>query len=162
VGNRLLPLALGLFCTPIPALAQYTNPPATQPVVCPWLTQGTAAKMLGGDVSMLVNVSESGEGSCKFTREQRSPEVLEIVVKKAALPGCPDGGIALRGVGNEAAMCSRSEPPGQLTQTVAGRVRDRRFTVTITKSARNKAAKPQDPQDEPAARIAEQVAGSLF
>src|SRR5277367_4497399 len=111
--NRILLFALGVFCSPMTLLAQYTNPPAPQasapptklPAACPWLTHGTAAKTLGGDVSVVLNVSDSGEGSCKFSREQAPPEVLEIVVKKSDLPGCPSDGVALRAIGNEATMC---------------------------------------------------------
>jgi hypothetical protein len=165
--NRLL-LVL-VLCSPI-ALAQYTNPPAPQvtapqtklPPACPWLTQGTAAKMLGGDVSVILNLSDSGEGSCKFSREQGPSEILEIVVKKADLAGCPTDSVALRAIGNEAAMCKHAGPNGEVVQMVSSRVRDQHFIVTITSRAHEKAAKAPDPQDEPVARVAEQVAGSLF
>jgi hypothetical protein len=167
--NRLLLLALGLFCSPMALVAQYTNPapqasaPQTKlPPACPWLTEGTAAKMLGGDVSVVLNVSDSGEGSCKFSRKQGPAETLEIVVKKADLPGCPTDSVALRGIGNEATMCRHAGPNGEVVQMVSSRVRDQHFLVTITSRTHEKAAKAQDPQDEPVARVSEQVAGSLF
>jgi hypothetical protein len=172
--RRLLLLCvLAFFRFPTAMFGQYTAPPARQtlpantslanpPVVCPWLTQGTAAKMLGGDVSVVANVSDSGEGSCKFAREQGSPDTLEIVVSKADLAGCPTNSIPLRAIGNEAVLCRRSDPRGQGVQMISSRVRDQHFTVTFTTRGREKAVKEQDPQDEPIARIAEQVAGSLF
>ncbi len=167
--NRLLLFALGLLCSPMALSAQYTNPspqasaPQTKlPPACPWLTQGTAAKMLGGDVSVTLNVSDSGDGSCKFSREQGPSPVLEIVVKKADLPGCPADSLALRGIGNEAALCRHAGPNGEVVQIVSSRVRDQHFVVTLTSRGHEKVAKTQDPQEEPVAKISEQVAGSLF
>ena len=167
--NRLPLFVIALLSSPMALSAQYTNPApqasapqAKLPPACPWLTLGTAAKMLGGDVTAVLNVSDSGEGSCKFSRIQGSPEVLEIVVKKADFPGCPTDSVALRGIGNEAAICRHAGPNGEVVQMVSSRVRDQHFVVTITSRAHEKAVKAQDPQEEPVARIAEQVAGSLF
>lgn len=168
--NCMLVFALASFGSPIALLGQYTNPPTPQasapqvrlPPACPWLTQGTAAKMLGGDVSVVLDVSDSGEGSCKFSREQGPSDTLEIVVKKADLPGCPTGSVALRAIGNEATMCRHAGPNGDVVQMVSSRVRDQHFLVTITSRGHEKVPKTQDPQDEPVARVSEQVAGSLF
>jgi hypothetical protein len=164
---------LALLCYPTALFGQYTAPPAAQtpsgnasqakpPVVCPWLTQGTVAGLLGGDVSVAANVSDSGEGSCKFTREQGPPDTLEIVVSRSALSGCPADSVPLRAIGNEAVMCKHADPRGEETQMISSRVRDQHFIVTIATHGHEKAAKAQDPQDEPIARIAEQVAGSLY
>jgi hypothetical protein len=101
--------ALALFGLPMALPGQYTAPPASQtpranasqakpPVVCSWLTQGTAAR-LGGNVSVAANVSDSGEGDCKFTREQGSPDTFDIVVSKAELSGCPADSVPLRAIG---------------------------------------------------------------
>jgi hypothetical protein len=166
----LLLFALASFGSPIALLGQYTNPPASKasapqaklPPACPWLTQGTAAQTLGGDVSVVLNVSDSGEGSCKFSREQGPPDTLEIVVKKADLPGCPADSIMLRAIGNEAMMCRHAGANGEVVQMVSSRVRDQHFLVTITSHGHEKVAKVSDPQDEPVARVSEQVAGSLF
>ena len=171
--NRRLLCLFAWSCCSIASFDQYTSPTPQQtpsgntsqakpPVVCPWLTQGTAAKILGGDVTVTANVSDSGEGSCKFTREQGSPDSLEILVSKATLAGCPADSIPLRAIGNEAVMCRRADRLGEGVQMISSRVRDQHFTVTITTRGHEKAAKAQDPQDEPIARIAEQVAGSLF
>jgi len=118
--------------------------------------------MLRGDVAVTADVSDSGEGSCKFSREQGPPEILEIVVRKAVLPGCPADSVTLRGIGNEATMCRHAGSNGEVVQMVSSRVRDHHFIVTVTSRGHEKAANAQDAQDEPIARIAEQVAGSLF
>ncbi len=171
--KRLLLCVLALFSFPTASPGQYAAPSAPQtskantsrakpPVVCPWLTQGTAVRMLGGDVSVAANVSDSGEGSCKFTREQGSPDSLEIVVSKATLAGCPADGIALRGIGNEAVRCGHAVPRGESVQIISGRVRGQHFTVTMTARGHEKTAKAEATEDEPVVRVAEQVAGSLF
>jgi hypothetical protein len=167
--GRLFAGVLGLLGCPMALLAQYTNPApqasapqAALPPACPWLTLGTAAKILGGEVSVVLNVSDSGEGSCRFSREQGPVETLEIIVKKADLPGCPADGVALRGIGNEAMMCRHGGLNGEVVQMVSGRVRDQHFIVTITSHGHEKTGKAADPQDEPIARVSEQVAGSLF
>jgi hypothetical protein len=169
MSNRPFLLVLGLFYLPMALPAQYANPSAPQaapqaklPPACPWLTLGTAAKMLGGDVSVVLNVSDSGEGSCKFSREQGPTGVLEIVVTKAGLPGCPANSVALPGIGNEANICRRAGPHGEVVQMVSSRVRDQHFVVTITSREHEKAARRPEPQDEPIARVSEEVAGSLF
>jgi hypothetical protein len=84
------------------------------------------------------------------------------MVSKAALPGCPADSIPLRGIGNEAVLCRYPGPHGEAIQMVSSRVRDQRFTVTITTRGREKTVKAQEAQDDPIARVAEQVAGSLF
>ena len=171
--NRLSLFLLVWLCCSLAVLGQYAAPVAPQtpaantaqkkpPVVCPWLSQGTAAKMLGGDVSVTANVSDSGEGDCKFTRDQGPPDTLEIVMSKAALPGCQGDGVPLRGIGNEAAMCRRAGPRGEVIEMISSRVRDQHFTVTINSRGLEKTANAQDAQEEPIARIAEQVAGSLY
>jgi hypothetical protein len=118
--------------------------------------------MLGGDVSATLSFSEADEGSCKFSREQGPAETLEIVVKKGDLPGYPANSVVLRAIGNEAAICRHAGSNGEVVQMVSSRVRDQHFVVTITSRGHEKVVNAQDPQDEPVARISEQVAGSLF
>jgi hypothetical protein len=76
--------------------AQYGKPGVRQSgsqarsqTTCPWLTQGSASTMLGGDVSVKVSVSETGKSSCRFSRQQGSHDSLEILVSKAALVTWP-------------------------------------------------------------------------
>ena len=127
---------------------------------CPWLTEGSAAYALGGEVSITVKVAE-GEGTCSFTRQQAPADSLEIAVSKAALAPCPPGSIALKGVGNEALTCRHGGPHGGVIEMISSRVRDSHFTVTIARQAKS-AAKPDDPQNDALEQIAEQVAGNLY
>jgi hypothetical protein len=127
---------------------------------CPWLTQGSAAHTLGGEVSVTVKVSE-GEGTCSFTRQQPPADSLEVIVSKAALAACPPGSMALRGIGNEALTCRRGGPHDELIEMISSRVRDSHFTVTMTSRARS-TAKSDDPQNDALEQIAEQVAGNLY
>lgn len=125
---------------------------------CPWLTEGTAATALGADVSATVNVSDSGEGVCKFSGEPGSAESLEIMVSKASLPTCPVGSRELNGIGNEATRCAH----GRGVEMISSRVRDFHFTVTMASRRKKSDAKPDDPQNDSLEQVAEQVAGSLY
>jgi hypothetical protein len=117
---------------------------------CPWLTQGSASNLLGGDVAMKVSVSVTGQGSCRFVR---SDDTLEILVSKAALAVCPRGSTELKGIGNQAATCKASGRG----YVVSGRVRD--FHFTVTQIARGKKSSVEQ---DALQQIAEQVAGNLY
>lgn len=148
------------------AQTQYGNAPQASPQartanVCPWLTEGSAAKALGGDVSVTVNVSDSGEGSCGFARRQGG-ENLEILVSETALPVCPPASASLKGIGNEAARCKLTAAHGESAEKISSRVRELHFTVTLTSHEQKSAAKPSDAQDDALEQIAEQVAGNLY
>jgi hypothetical protein len=128
---------------------------------CPWLTQGTVAWALGGDVSAAINVSTSAEGSCKFSRLQGPPDSVEIVVSKVALPTCPAAGIELKGIGNQAVRCNCPGSHGEDVEMISSRVRDLYFTVTLASRGQKSAGKP-DEQDDALEQISEEVAGSLY
>jgi hypothetical protein len=136
-----------------------SGPPAPLQTTCPWLTQGSASSLLGGDVSIKVHLSDTGAGSCRFLRPHDS---LEILVSKAALTSCPTGSIALKGIGNQAARC---EAPGSHSggvDMISGRVRDLHFTVTRTAHGQKRPVRLPDAQQDPLEQIAEQIAGNLF
>ena len=151
------------------AQAQYGKPRVPQSgakarsqTTCPWLTQGSASRALGGDVSETVSVSDMGEGSCSFLRQQRPPGSLKVLVSKALLVSCPAGSTELKGIGNRAARC---EAPGSHSRGVAmvsGRVRDLHFTVTLTSPGQKNPVKVSDVQEDVLAQIAEQIAGNLY
>jgi hypothetical protein len=129
--------------------------------MCPWLTQGNAARALGGDASVTVNVANTREGSCRFFRQNELPDMLQIVVSRVNLPACPAESLKLRGIGNEAARCRQPGSHGEAVEMVSSRVRDLRFTVTLT-SRKSKSVKASDPQDDALEQVAEQVAGNLY
>jgi hypothetical protein len=128
---------------------------------CPWLSEGSAAHTLGGDVSATVKVS-NGEGSCVFSRQQGTPYSLEIAVSKTPSPACPPGSTSLRGIGNEALDCRHGGPHGDSVEMISSRVRDVHFTVTLTTRSPKTPPKPDDPQNDALEQVAEQVAGNLY
>ena len=136
--------------------------PASPLAACPWLTQGGAAKALGGEVSVAVHVSDSGEGWCGFSRAQKPDGLLKIEVSKTALASCGAGGAMLKGVGNEAMRCALSASGGKNGEMISGRVRDLYFVITLEAGRNESPANAAGKQDDTFEQIAEQVAGNLF
>lgn len=137
------------------------NSPARLQNSCPWLTQGSASKALGGDVSMKVSVSDTGRSSCIFLR-QGSRDSLEIFVSKGPVSACPTGSTELKGIGNQAERCKARGSRGGSVDMVSGRVRDLHFAVTRSSPGQKRTVKSPDVQDDALEQIAEQVAGNLF
>ena len=158
---------------------------------CPWLNAATAAGVLGGEVQMAVTAPvEPGpvkgvgtamysdqvrmdrfDVSCEFTRKVDSGvDTLHITVKTMSEPAkdfpsflalCGGPTVALRGIGNEAVQCVMKNDPGKAQEQVIARVRDRTFTLTITRQAAAPAASAGVLSDV-TRNTAEQIAGSLF
>jgi len=158
IGRYLAALLLVLMAS----LVQAQSPvPSAAPTICPWLTQGTAAKALGSPVSISVSISDAGQGSCNFSSKEDAVTFLKIEVSKAALSSCGQDGLKLRGIGNEAVRCKLAGPPDQTVEMIGGRVRDRNFSITMHTRARQSQPQ-QDPQNDALEQIAELVAGNLF
>jgi len=154
--SRLLLLCLFAFSI-APALAQ-----SPAPLVCPWLTRGTAAKALGGEVSVTVKVSDAGEGSCSFSRMDEPAAFLRVAVSKTALPACSAESAVVKGIGNEARRCKVSASASQNAEMISSRVREVHFTIALNPSGKSNSAKASDSQDDALVQVAEIVAGSLF
>jgi hypothetical protein len=174
--HRALLLLLLLFSLAATAQAQYGRTAgqgsSAQPrsknasqnpskAACPWLTQGSAARALGGDVSVTASVSDAGEGFCRFLR-QPTPDFLEVLISKASLPTCPPGSMELKGIGNQAESCNRPGARDESIKMITGRVRDLYFTVTLASRVQKSALKLSDVQEDMLEQIAEQVAGNLY
>ena len=168
--NRSLFLLLLFSSAAILTQAQY-NPPQTEhndspsppQVSCRWLSLGSAAKALGGDVHLTVSVPVNGEGSCQFSRQQGSHDSLTVLVGKAAtLSICSKAHTTLRGIGNEAARCMVPGPHGETIEMVSSRVRDVHFTVTLATGGRKPPTKTSDEREDALEQIAEQIAGNLY
>jgi len=161
--SRLLPLyfvlvlVAGLLYAPEDATAQVAPPGA-----CPWLTQGMAARVLGGDVSVDVHVVDPREGSCSFVRTTDATIFLKLEVSKLALPGCGADAMKLKGIGNEALRCALPAVNDRSVQKIASRVRDCFFTLTMAHGKSLAADQPDDLQNDDLEQAAESVAGNLF
>jgi hypothetical protein len=129
---------------------------------CAWLTEGSAAGLLGGEVAPTASLSDTGEGSCKFIRRQEPFDSLEVMVSKTALPTCPPNSTRLVGVGNPTSMCRILGPHGLTAELISGRVRDFYFTLTIDFSKRKTPPQSTEVREDLMAQVADQVAGNLF
>jgi hypothetical protein len=136
---------------------------------CPWFTTGSAARALGGAVTMVAHASGNWDGSCKFEhRSEKITQTIAIQVSNTDSHPCPAGSRSLKALGNEAVQCSRANARGHEADTIAGRVRDVYFVVTMTNvsgAVREPSAHahPSDPFEScPLERVSEQVAGNLF
>jgi hypothetical protein len=129
---------------------------------CAWLTEGSAASLLGGEVSPTASLSDSGEGSCKFMRRQEPFDSLEVTVSKSALPTCPPISTNLVGIGNPTSMCRILGAHGLAAVLISGRVRDFYFTVSVDYSKRKTPPQSTELREDLMALVADQVAGNLF
>lgn len=138
------------------------NGQAAAPVACPWLTQGMAARVLDGDVTVDVHVSDAGEGVCSFIRKSDTTTSLKLEVSKTALPACGADAMKLKGIGNEALRCNMPATADRAVEQISGRVRDRFFTLTMSHGKSAAASPPGDLQNDDLEQAAESVAGNLF
>jgi len=129
---------------------------------CPWLAQGSASRVLGGEVLETVSVSDTDEGSCRFLRRQSPPGVLKVVVSKAVVASCPAGSKELKGIGNRAARCNAPGSHSGGVAMVSGRVRDLHFAVTLSSPGQKNPVKLSDVQEDALEQIAAQIAGNLY
>jgi len=144
-------LFFGLLCASTSSAA--TN--------CPWLAQGSAAAALGGPVTASVQVSDSGEGACTFTRDGAGNN-LKIVVQRTPQKSCPAESTKVKGIGNEAVFCKVQESPNELIEMVVSRVRELHFTVSLAVHRSASHTSETSGAEDAVKQVAEQVAGNLF
>jgi hypothetical protein len=131
--------------------------------LCPFMTQGSAAKLLGGEVSAIVKSSEDRDGTCSYTRLQGPlTYILAITVHKIATDACPEQSTRLKAVGNEAMTCRIENTSGETIQRMSGRVRDMFFTISLTARGPKSAVMPAEAQRQAVEQAAEQVTGNLY
>ncbi len=124
---------------------------------CPWLNAATAAGVLGGAVEVTV-----APRSCEFARQAGGRETtlrIEVTPAAASHDSCQSGAGQLKGIGNQAALCSYQGKPGWTAEQVVGTVRDQAFLVRISTNDRSAT---RSTLREKVCGIAEQVAGILF
>jgi hypothetical protein len=152
-----LAFAFAVAFAPANATAQVAPPGA-----CPWLTQGMAARVLGGEVLVDVHVADAREGSCSFVRASDATISLKLDVSKSPLPACGADAMKLKGIGNEALRCTLPAANDRTGQKIVSRVRDRFFTLTLSQGKGAAAGQPDDLQNDDLEQAAESVAGNLF
>jgi hypothetical protein len=142
---------------------------AQKPALCPWLSTGSAETALGGDIKLTAQSESNWQGSCHFTRlTGGSSRSIDIQISKVKMHPCPDGSPKVEALGNEAVQCIRPGPSGGQMNTIAGRMRDAYFEITMTgvpDATREEpaSARPVDPYSATLLeRIAEQVVGNLY
>jgi hypothetical protein len=153
-------LALGLFA--VAGALSHAQSPTPLPAACPWVTQGSAARALGAEVSVALNLVASGEGSCTFSRLQEPGAFLKVEVSRSALSSCSADSTKLKGVGNEAKRCALSGSGDQGGEMISGRVRDLHFVITFEPRGKKSPTNSTGAQDDLLQLVAEQVAGNLF
>ena len=131
-------------------------PPSNSDTTCPWLTEGSAAKVLGGKVRVILNVASPTQGTCTFVKTARPQEQLKVFVGAGNVPSCPAGSAQVIGVGDQASRCHLPLASEGLTEMISSRVREINLAVTVSTN------KPGDPTEAAIEQIAEQVAGNLF
>jgi hypothetical protein len=137
---------------------------AQSPQACPWLNSGTAAKILGSDVTSSVHADSPRSENCHFTSKSDAGLSIEIQIGVADQHPCGSGGTALTGIGNQAVFCSHVSD-GRHMQTISGRVRDAWFVITMSAlpvSGSDRHSSPEESVPSPIELIAEQVTGNLF
>jgi hypothetical protein len=89
---------------------------------CPWMTQATADRIIGGQTALQVSPA-----SCDFTRDKDFLRI-EIFASSATPPNrCKSAAEPVKGIGNEAAICEGANSE----QIVTGRVRERGFVLSL-------------------------------
>jgi hypothetical protein len=125
-----------------------SNPSSSAVTACPWLTEGSAAKVLGGEVHAILNVASATQGTCTFVKAARPQEQLKVLVGGGNIPSCPAGSAKVIGVGDQASRCHLPHS----AQMISGNVRTVDMAITLSGNQ----------SDDAIQQIAEQVAGSLF
>ncbi len=124
---------------------------------CPWLTEGSAASALGGEVHVAVTVAGPFQGSCSFVRQNDPARQLKILVGPGSIPSCPQGSEKVVGVGTRASRCRVSASAGESTEMISGAVRETNVAILL---GRGKSGSPR--KRDLLEELAEQVAGNLF
>ena len=132
---------------------------------CPWLTEGTAAELLGGAVTATAHGSAS-EGSCSFVRNPTAGQNAEthgilfmsIVVGDEPPRECAQGE-GIPEVGEDSTLCT-VDAGAEHREFLRGRVRSTWFLLTLTASGEMSHDKAS--LRRALTQIGEEVAGNLF
>ena len=132
-------------------------PAAKSSARCPWLTEGSAASALGGEVTVAVSIASPSQGSCSFVHQSAPAGQLTVLVGPGSIPACPQGSEKVIGIGTRASRCRVSISGVEATEMISGAVRETSVAVILGRGKRIPPGK-RDFLEE----LAEQVAGNLF
>jgi hypothetical protein len=142
-------LAVSLLAQNYPTKKPASSTPSSSALAtCPWLTEGSAAKVLGGEVHAILNVASPTQGTCTFVKTAHPQEQLKVLVGAGNIPSCPAGSARVIGVGDQASRCHLPHS----AQMISGNVRAVDMAITLSGTQ----------TDDAIQQIAEQVAGNLF
>lgn len=136
---------------------------------CPWLTSGTAERLLGGAVTVATNLHGNVEGSCSFTRQAGdNPATIEILIGPVDTHPCPRDSAQVRALGNLAVQCHSAISSSRESDRIAGHIRNVFFVVKMDGVAGATRREPSDPRladsfgASPIELLAEVVVGNLY
>jgi len=140
---------------------------------CPWINEATASGLLGGNAEgAFIETTPRQPADCTFTQQDSGVmRTLRITVEQSGDPRrqlsavsslCGPNSTPVRAIGNEAMMCSLEGRNSLHGTFLAGRVRDRVFTITLSTTLKNDPLFTQDSLQAKIHIAAEQVSGNLF
>jgi hypothetical protein len=130
---------------------------------CPWMTQGSADKLLGGSAMATIQIVDDKQGSCSFIRSDGNANYgLAIAVSHEAVGVCPEGSMTIKGIGNEARSCYLNRSASMSVERISSRVRDAFFTVTLSVVESKNGGMTEEMRHDILDQVAELVAGNLF
>jgi hypothetical protein len=139
------------------------TPVGSQAQTCPWMTPGSAAKLLGGEATATIQIVDDKQGSCSFVRSDgKAGYSLAIVVSHKAVEACPEGSMAVKGIGNDAQWCSVRQSSTETFDRISSRVRDAFFTVALRVAGLKNGGMTEEMRHDILDQAAELVAGNLF
>jgi hypothetical protein len=140
---------------------------------CPWINEATASGLLGGNaVGQVTGTGDDRTTVCEFTEQGAGfKHTLRIAVEVGAdaqlrleilARNCGIDAVPLKAIGNEALICSTTDPKLGHGERVVGRVRNQLFTVLIYTTLNNDPILTREALKIRTNMAAEQISGNLF
>src|ERR1700722_15578984 len=153
-------------------LAMLLPPVCQAQTKCRWMNEATARGILGGPVTLTVNVNDHGDGVCDFSRQHGAAirhlhiSVFSMTDISKEFPSylaqCPPNSAALRAIGNEAVFCTTQGDAEAHAEKVVGRVRAQAFVVDVSSTVKDDPSMTQEMRREKANLTAELDSGIFF
>ena len=133
------------------------------PANCPWFTQGSAAALLGGEVTSTVLAKSADSGTCHFSRQDGDATYsLDIMVQQDLPSPCRADKEKLAGLGTAATGCTVEHSNAALIEQIDAQVRDQHFASVLEIRGAKLSMVQQQTFRSLFHQAAEQIAGNLF